>query len=112
MHSRSAEFNALAKRTSFELVRPLDSLLQSLAIKSGWPEDIVFKLNVIVDSDETIRVHYPDDIKQEVEDLENGRPGETPNAAIRPFLLRAPELIQNILEEKALAPLIDLMGVL
>ena len=79
-----------------------------MALESGWPSRIISQLEVRTSGDE-MYVYYPDDIKEDVENLEYGDINSLPNAVIRPFLLRAGQLeesksssllIEELLREK------------
>ena len=109
---KSDSLEQLSEKASTELIAPLTELLHSLASTSGWSPSIVSALKVNINEKHELFVDYPDALKEEIEDLEYGAFGKLPNAVIRPFILRAPDIISNILETHIVSELFYSMGVI
>jgi hypothetical protein len=105
--SRSADIAALSEELAEYLKPKLEELFISLASASGWPQDIIIQVAVVVKPDLTLTLEYPPTIKDRVENLEYGAVGEMPNAVIRPFMLRAPKHVEAAIKDKALASLLE-----
>jgi hypothetical protein len=86
------------ERAAGKVSARLTPILKDMATTANWPSDIVFQLEVKVE-DMTIRVDYPEAIKSRVENLEYGD-NSSPNAVLRPFLLRYEEQIGDILSQE------------
>lgn len=107
MSSKNANIAALSDELAEYLKPKLEELFISLASASGWPQDILNQVEVVISPDLTLTLEYPPSIKDKVEDLEYGAIGEIPNAVIRPFMLRAPKIVEEAIKDKALATLLD-----
>ena len=108
---KSDNLNFLSESSVKELIVPLTEYLRKIAFDSGWPAHLIQHLSVDFDSNYTLFVDYPDSAKEEIENLEYGDINGLPNAAIRPFILRAQEVIGSIIERKILPTLLVDMGV-
>jgi hypothetical protein len=104
---RKNNIDTLSREFSEHLKPKLEGLLFNLASASGWPSDVTDSIKINIDSDLNLSLDYPPEIKNKIEDLEYGAVGEIPNAVIRPFLLRAPRVIEQTIQEKALSKLFD-----
>jgi len=80
------------------VVPDLTEQLQSSATTAGWPEEIVYSLSIRFDG-ENLRVHYPEKLASQIEDLEYGKIFGLPNPAIRPFISRSKAYIENVTAE-------------
>jgi hypothetical protein len=109
---KNDNLESLTEKSIKELIVPLTEYLRMTAYNSGWPAHLVQKMNVTFDNDYNLLVDYPDDVKEDIEDLEYGDLNGLPNAAIRPFLLRAPGMIGLVLEQKILPSMLLEMGVI
>jgi hypothetical protein len=108
----SADLNDLCDVAVENIVPPLEEYLRTIAYNSGWPANFIANLNISVDEDYTLSISYPDDMEDEIGDLEYGNLNALPNAVIRPFLLRAPDVINQILQDVILPQLLADLGVL
>ena len=95
-----------------DIVPLLTEYLRTTAYNSGWPANFIANLEVSVDKDYTLFVTYPDEMDDEIGDLEYGHLNSMPNAAIRPFLLRAPNIVNQVLQDIILPQLLAELGVL
>jgi hypothetical protein len=68
---------------------------RDLALAAGWPSNIVFQISVEF-FEGALYIDYPEELKEEVEDLEYGTPKSAPNAVIRPFMARYEDNIGDI----------------
>lgn len=93
------------------LSTPLTLELRLMARSSGWPSHIIADLEVSY-SDGDLEVQYPEEISEEVGNLEYGDINSLPNAVIRPFILRSPHIVSKVIEQKALGALFVEAGVL
>ena len=109
---KSAEtLEQYAKDLAAELTPLLTTDLHIIAAQSGWPQTLVKVLKVDLSPTLQLEVTYPEENKSEVEDMEYGTPSQLPNAAIRPFILRAPKIIEKFLEERTLPEMFKELGV-
>jgi hypothetical protein len=76
----------------------LTEQLQNSATTAGWPEEIVDSLSIRFDG-ENLRVHYPEKLANQIEDLEYGKIFGLPNPAIRPFISRSKAYIESVTAE-------------
>ena len=107
MNSKNADIASLSNELA-EYIKPkLDGLFVSLAAASGWPQDIINSVEVVVSPDSSLTLEYPPTMKDRIENLEYGAVGEIPNAVIRPFMLRAPKLVEEAIKDKTLSALLD-----
>ena len=81
------------------------------AYESGWPAEYIAGLNILVDNEYELFVDYPEDLQYGIENQEYGDINGLPNAAIRPFLYRSPEVVGAVLEQEILPELLVELGV-
>lgn len=60
----------------------LQEIFREIAAKAGWPEDIIGKVNVKMNKD-GVNLAYDDAIDEQIFNLEYGKFGQPPAAAIR-----------------------------
>lgn len=65
-------------------------MLRKDAVAAGWPAKCVNKLTVVVTSD-GITIEYPEDLAEEIEDLEYGTYTTSPSPVMRSFIERHTE---------------------
>ena len=111
MPTRNDNINTLSKKAIDSLLEPLTIQLRSLAESSGWPANIINSISVIADEDYNLHVDKPDELKEEIDDLEYGAEFGLPNAVIRPFLLRASATLESALEDIVLGDLFEEVGI-
>lgn len=112
MHLRNVSLNELSEQAAQELLRPLTKELRLLALSSGWPAEAIKSLTVALDDTYTLYVDYPEDIRETVENLEYGDINGLPNAVIRPFIFRAPKIIEEYIKASMLQELFIETGVI
>ena len=112
MQSRSVNLEALSDKTADTLIDPLTTQLRLIARESGWPARLIQGLTVTVDDTHTLYVDYPDELREDIENMEYGDINGLPNAAIRPFIFRAPKLVEEIIREQTLQDLFIQAGVI
>jgi VIT1/CCC1 family predicted Fe2+/Mn2+ transporter len=61
-----------------------DSEFKALAKSAGWPSELVEQISV----SSNIEFEYPDEVAEQIENLEYGEVGGAPNSVMRPFLAR------------------------
>ena len=101
-----------SKKVAKDLITPLTEQLHSIASASGWPEYIISSLNVDLDEHFNLHINYPESLKNEIDNLEYGAEFGLPNAVIRPFISRAPDLIEKALEKLTVSDLFPELGVI
>ena len=104
----SDEIDHICQETADSLIAPLTEQLRMMAFYSGWPANLIQQLNVEVAEDYTL---YITGIDENVEDMEYGTLNTLPNAAIRPFMIRAHFMINKVLEDELVPKLLDTLGV-
>jgi hypothetical protein len=112
MALKSDNLNAIAADAGDELLVLLTEYLRTIAYRSGWPANYINGMKVSMTDDFTIYVDPNPDLQEDIDDLEYGNLNALPNAAIRPFILRASDVIEQLIEEKALPRLFAELGVL
>jgi hypothetical protein len=112
MASKSDNLNALVASEADDLLVLLTEYIRTIAYKSGWPANYISNMKVSMTDDSTIYVDPNPDMQDDIDDLEYGNLNALPNAAIRPFILRAPDVIEQFIEEKILPKLLVELGVL
>jgi hypothetical protein len=70
---------------------------QSIAKASGWPTHLINAIQVVVHPDTSIALEYPNELQQEIEDLEYGPEFGVANTAIRAFMYRCEATLQSYL---------------
>lgn len=108
----SENINNIISVVSADLTKPLTELLHKLASDSGWPADVIQVMKVSHSDDGTLYVDYPDEYAEEIGNLEYGDINGLPNAVIRPFIARAPSIINPAYASVFANELVDAMEVL
>lgn len=80
---------------------------RQLALNAGWPAGVVLQMTVEA-FEGALYVDYPEELKDEVEDLEYGTPKSAPNAVIRPFMARYEDNIGDIFSSAFESVAVDL----
>ena len=106
----SDEIDRICQETADSLVGPLTEQLRMMAFYSGWPANFIQSLSVKVAEDYTLYVDYPEDMSDDIGDLEYGGLNSLPNAAIRPFMMRAHFTINKALEDELVPKLLEQLG--
>jgi len=81
-----------------KVIPDLTEQLQDSATTAGWPEEVINSLSIRFDG-ENLRVHYPEKLANQIEDLEYGKIFGLPNPAIRPFISRSKNYIESVTAE-------------
>ena len=110
VQSKSVTNPALLDEAADALIPQLTQQLRALAMSSGWPANLINKLNVDLDGGKLV-VNYPEEFAVQIENLEYGNTGQLPNAAIRPFILRTSQSLKPVLDNLVVGSLIDELGV-
>jgi hypothetical protein len=84
----------------------LEENLKEFAETAGWPPNIVNSLSIDFNGDDLL-VKYPDEMSNEIDDLEYGKPYSVPKAAIRPFIYSSESYIKDVLAVHALGMILD-----
>jgi hypothetical protein len=79
----------------------LTPMLQQFALAAGWPSNVALNLSVDTRGSE-LHVSYPNELDDQVNNLEYGTPGSAPTSVIRPFVARMGNSMGNILEESVM----------
>jgi hypothetical protein len=108
---KSDNLTQLSQEAAIDFLDPLTTFIRELAERSEWPPEIVNSLRIGFDENKNLFVDYPDHLKEKIEDLEYGAFGGIPNAVIRPFKARAPQIIEKTMREKVLPELFSKLGV-
>ena len=106
MFSISDEADAIAQDAVDEMLPVLQENLRSFALSAGWPVDVVDALEISYDGG-ILHIICPDDVAEAVEDLEYGTETSSPNAVLRPFIIRADQYIGDILGGKVINYVLD-----
>lgn len=104
--------NLIIEEEVHELASILDAELKSYTKNAGWPDHIVKSLRVVADTNNNISYSFPEELSDEIDDLEYGAMGKMPSAAKRPFENRAGSIIANYIESKAFPRLFDALEVM
>ena len=75
-----------------------DSEFKALAKSAGWPSELVEQISV----SSNVEFEYPDEVAEQIEDLEYGVVGGAPNSVMRPFLARYGKSVKANQEEEIL----------
>jgi len=67
------------------------------ALNAGWPADVVFQMTV-EEQNGDLYLAYPDNISEQVENLEYGNNEEAPNPVIRRFIRNHTDGLDDIFE--------------
>ena len=79
--------NSLVNDAVSALIDKYTPALKNMASDAGWPQNLVDALEITYVRGNII-ITYPDQLSQEIEDLEYGIPQGIPNSVIRPFMNR------------------------
>lgn len=88
----------------------LQSNLTSDATTAGWPANIVSALVVDFDGS-NLSVKYPDELANQIDDLEYGKPFGLPNPVLRPFVYRSETYIEDVIVSRTLDLVLDMKEV-
>jgi hypothetical protein len=97
----SDEADIVAQDAVDEMLPVLKENLYSFALSAGWPVDIVDALDISYDGG-ILHITCPEDIAEQVEDLEYGSETTSPNAVLRPFAERSDKYIADIVGGKSI----------
>jgi hypothetical protein len=100
----SAEEAALFKAQ--ELSKKMTTKLRHAALDAAWPSMIVSNMTVRV-KDTQLVIDYPEDLQEEINDLEYGTGPVPPVSVIRTFLNRTDEYISDIFGKDLIDELIS-----
>lgn len=107
MIAETNEVDSAVSDAAFYLVPVLTDELQSLAIASNWPARVIKQITVSFDG-ASLYIDYPDDIAQEIQDLEYGKTGQVPNSVLRSFVYKIQPLIKEFYKDHVASNLFDL----
>jgi hypothetical protein len=102
-----SDLNALTSDAAYYLMDPLNNLLREMSQAAGWPKEVTDSLYVDFDG-ERLSVAYPDDMTDEIMDLEYGRGSMLPNSVIRAFIYRSDKVVKTVLASKTADALFEL----
>lgn len=80
--------------------------LQADALSAGWPKTYASQLSVRVDKS-NIYIDYPENLAQDIEDLEYGSKDQPPTPVLRLFVDRHSDDFQNVFAESSINHLFD-----
>lgn len=81
------DFHRYLEYKKKQAVKPYNDALHKYAEEnSTWPINIIKQIKVKYEEGHHA-IKFPQDIKDEVEDLENGKPGQNPSPMLRNFML-------------------------
>jgi hypothetical protein len=93
---------------AYRIVPILNNRLKEAATTAGWPAYIVDAIYVNYDG-ATLYVDVPPSFEGDVDDLEYGSPYGLPNAVIGPFISRSEDVIKEVLMDKTVEEVTDLL---
>ena len=106
MYSRDRDLQFAATDAAHFLKPILQDNLIEAATTAGWPEHIVRSLTVDFNG-ESLLVKYPEELVQEIDDLEYGKPFGLPNPVIRSFVYNSEPYIREVLVCRTLDLILD-----
>lgn len=106
MSSKDRDLQFAASDAAHFLQPILQDNLTELATTAGWPANIVAALVVDFDGS-SLSVKYPDELANEIDDLEYGKPFGVPNSVIRPFVYDSEPYIKEVLVCRTLDLILD-----
>lgn len=109
--SRNASITDIAEDTCDILSNPETLELRVMAKGANWPDNIVNLLTVESDGDGALIINYPENITEDVENLEYGDINSLPTPVIRPFIYRAQNDVSRAIEKYALGEVMKVLGV-
>jgi hypothetical protein len=89
---------------------PLTLELRTIAHASGWPSRLISAMEINYEDGDLV-INWPEELNEDIDNLEYGDINSLPNSAIRPFLLRAPSTITKVIERQSLGQLFMALGV-
>jgi len=98
----NAAVSTAVKDASEKASEQLTPMLQKFALAAGWPADVALSLS-IKPQDGELHVSYPEELDDEVNNLEYGTPNSASSSVIRPFVARVGGHLGNILEDSVVA---------
>jgi hypothetical protein len=84
----------------------LQNIFRELAAKAGWPEEVAGKVSVKMNS-EGVNLQYDDSLDDQIFDLEYGKFGQPPQAAIRKLEQEALKKFKEVKTKEAFKVLED-----
>jgi hypothetical protein len=106
MSSQNSSSQSIATGTARILKPMLEEKLKETAQTAGWPPNIVNAISIDFNGDDLL-VKYPEELSDEIDDLEYGKPYSVPKAAIRPFIYSSEAYIKDVLAVHALGMILD-----
>ena len=106
MSSQNSSSQSIATGTARILQPILEENLKEFAQTAGWPPKVVNALSIDFNGDDLL-VKYPEEMSDEIDDLEYGKPYSVPKAAIRPFIYNSESYIKDVLAIHALGMILD-----
>lgn len=101
----------LAEYAADNLTDSLTTSLRSLSHINGWPSHLIAAMSVDYEDGDLV-IHYSEELKEQIENLEYGDINSLPNAVIRPFILRMAPVIGGFMEREVLGAIMIEEGVL
>jgi hypothetical protein len=90
--------NAALKNAAIAVTKnvegPLTASLRDKAYKAEWPPEIIIQLSVKA-KDGALYIDYPEDLDEQINTLEYGSEGISPQAVFRPFMSRYASTMEN-----------------
>lgn len=106
MYSQDVNIQNIATDAARLLQPVLEDNLKEFAETAGWPANIVKALSVDFNGDNLL-VKYPEELSDQIDDLEYGKMYGVPNPAIRPFIYNSESYIKDVLAVHTLALILD-----
>lgn len=102
----SDNVDTLASDAAYLLTPILEYNLRIAADAGGWPDDIIKQLTVEYDNG-NLSIGYPDNLTQQVQDLEYGKEGAPPKPVLRNFIYRTDSYVKEILANQTVDLLME-----
>ena len=99
--SQNDNVDILASDAAYALIPILEENLRLAADAGGWSDEIISKLSVEY-KDGALSITYPDELEQQIQDLEYGSEGIPPRPVIRSFIYRADPYIKSVLANQTI----------
>ena len=100
------DISPIASKSLIKIQNELTNLLRVDAVLALWPKNIASKLKVVITKSEII-ITYPNNLAQQVEDLEYGSKETTPLPVFRRFIAKHGNVISNNIADSTLNFLVD-----
>lgn len=100
----------IAQAAADTLSEPLTLELRSMANAAGWPAYLISVLMVDYEDGDLV-INYPEDVKEQIENLEYGDINSLPTPVLRPFSYRIKTDIDSVLEKQSLGALMVKVGI-